>query len=139
MEIKYQIIKEHQLLINKYYGVFSVSDYYHCVVKMMQLPDWAYVTKVLNDLRDVAFLFSVLKKMDELAQIRKGTIRKELQTVLLVDTPETTVSAHLYAEKLSDMFNIWYCSTIEFAIEILSLEMGEKELKNIIDNLPYKL
>lgn len=136
MEIKYQIFKEHQLLVHKYTGKFSSSDYIKCVLKVMQLPEWKYVTKVFNDLRDIDFFLAVTK-INELTQFREGIIKKELLTVLLVDKPETTASAYLYMERLKSKYRVWYCSTFEFAIETLSLNMNETELKNILDNLKY--
>jgi hypothetical protein len=134
MEIKYRIIKEHHLAVHKYIGKFSVEDYIYCVKKATSLPEWGYVQKVLNDLRNVDMKHAI-PYMNKLFQVRKETIIKDLNTVLLVDNPEGTASAHLYMEKTMSKYRIGYCSTIEYAIELLNVRLSPNEIKDILNNL----
>lgn len=134
MEIRYRIIKEHHLVVHKYTGKFSIDDYKYCVKKIMDLPEWAYVRKVLNDLRGMDLKQSIVH-MNELIKIRQEIIIKDLNTVLLVDNPEATASAHLYMEKLMNKYRIGYCSTIEYAIELLNIKLSQDEMEDILNNL----
>ena len=63
-------------------------------------------------------------------------IKKKYLNVFLVDNLSSTVTALLYQENLTNKeYDYKYCSTIEYAIDILQLNESEKELAFALDNL----
>ncbi len=139
MEIQYQILKEKHLLIQKYIGVFSIDHYSKYVYKVLDLPDWEYVKKVLTDARDVD-LKNAFLNLDALSIIRKEIIKRRFLNVFIVDEPVSTATAHIYKKKLSKKdYEYEYCSTLEYALEALGIKGCESEIESVLNNLKYSI
>ena len=138
MKIQYQILKEKNLLIQKYIGHISFEDYETYIShmhKMMKDPDWESVEKSLVDLRetDLDLSFENIKK---LSAFRSESMKKKYSSVFLVEKPSATASAHLYQDELKKSKTDYkYCSTMQQALSLLKLDMQEDEMEDILSEL----
>ncbi len=71
-----------------------------------------------------------------IVKLREEYIQKKYTIVHLVEDPIVTAQSHLYQEKLKEKaLKYNYCSTIEYAVQLLGLEYTRSEMENIIENL----
>ena len=135
MEVEYKIVKEYNLLIQKYTGVFSYEHYFEYVKRVKENPDWDYVEKIITDLRNID-LNIFYENIDYLVKFRNENIKKNYYNVFIVDSPMSTAIIHLYKEKLnSRRYQYEYCSTLEFALAKLDLKDKKEEIKGIMESL----
>lgn len=134
MIVKYKILEENELLIIKFIGDFSIEDYSKYVLKLIKQPHFDDINSVLTDLRntksDMAF-----KNLHVLIKFRKNNIKNNYLNVMIVNDPLTTAAAHLYKEYLKELYNYEYCSTVEYAIELLGLTDIREKIITELDKL----
>ena len=141
MEIQYQFFKEDNLLVQKYIGDFSIEDHMTYINNLLKNPKCKCIKKVFSDFRKIKPDLT-LEIIEKLTKFRIETIRKKYLNVFLVDNPESTVIAHLYQQKLLN-YNYCrttyeYCSTIDYAINLLKLSETKIKMGDILNNLKYK-
>ena len=138
MKILYRFIEEENLLIQQYTGNFSLEHYIDYVKIIIKTKEWNFVKKILSDFRKIDFekAFNSLQKLEK---IRRKSIKKEFYNVFLVDSPKTTVFAHLYQNNQAVEYKYNYCSTIDYAHKLLELNMTKNELELILNNLNREL
>ena len=141
MEIQYQFFIEDSLLVQKYIGDFSIEDHMTYINNILKNPKCKCVKKVLSDFRKVKPDLT-LEIIEKLTKFRIETIRKKYLNVFLVDNPKSTVIAHLYQQELLN-YNYCrttyeYCSTIDFAINLLKVSVTTNKMEYILNNLKYK-
>jgi hypothetical protein len=136
MKIQFTYIPDHQLYIQKYSGIWSTEEYMPFVRKNITSKEWADVTKILTDLREVNFE-STLNSLHKLAEFRSKVVAKNYLNVQLISDPHSTAIVHLYQSELSARYKYAYCSTLKHAIELLNLKgkITESEMENILMNL----
>lgn len=139
MQIKYKILKNKELLILKFIGEWSITDYKSSLSKVLNNSSFNAVKKVLSDFREVSS-DEAYSQIKDLAEIREKTIKKDYVHVRLIGNPISAVAAHLYKEELSKRGYVDnYCSTIEHAIKLLNLDMKPSEIEALLSNLENKL
>lgn len=134
MKIQYQFLSEHNLLIEKYIGNFTLAHYFAYYKKILSLPEWKNIHRLLVDLRyanlDIAF-----ENIEKLIDFRKKVIKKEYLGVFLVDKPFSTAATHLYQETLThEKYEYAYCTTLKKAIAILQLDNLGKKIEFHLNN-----
>lgn len=135
MEVDYKIIKDYGLLVQRYKGVFNFDEFVSYSKKVMADPEWEYVDKIITDIRG-ADVTQFYEKMDNLLKYRKEVIRKSFVNVLIVNNPLSTVTAFLYKDRLSNYsYRYEYCSTVEYALELLKLEDKFEEISAVLNSL----
>lgn len=136
MEIKYQIIKDANLLIKKFYGDWSNKDYESFLKVITVEPDWKFVNIMLSDLRE-ANIEHAFDDISSGAEMVKKYLKTSPKNVFLVDEPIATAIVYLYkqeSESISKQSHN-YCSSLDCVIELLELKISKHELKNILNNL----
>lgn len=139
MNFYFQVFEKENLIIQKLVGEWDIEqydDYIEMSIKTMNLNN---VTKVLTDLRE-AKMDKALKDIEAVIVVRKKLPIKNFTNVHLVTTPILTVIAELYKQNLqsNNQKAIEYCSTIEYAIGILQLQLTSEEIETRIKNLKNK-
>ena len=135
MEVDYKIIKDYGLLVQRYKGFFDFDEFVSYSRKVMEDPEWEHVDKVITDIRD-ADITQFYEKMDTLLKYRKDVIRKSFINVFIVNNPLSTVTAFLYKDRLSNYsYRYEYCSTVEYALELLDLEDKFEEINAVLNSL----
>ncbi|MCX7833625.1 MAG: hypothetical protein N2490_05385, partial [Ignavibacteria bacterium] len=90
MKVEYQFFEELELLIHKFIGEFSLTDYENYIDKLCQQINVSKVKKMFTDLReikdspmpeDIPFL------INELVRIREKAKIKSLKNIFLVNKP----------------------------------------------------
>ncbi|NQU51825.1 MAG: hypothetical protein HQ522_04740 [Bacteroidetes bacterium] len=137
MEIQYQIIKENNLLIQKFIGSFSIEFFAIYIDKLIENQEWKYITKVLTDCRETNFE-TAFKNLDKMSRIRTEAIGGNILNILLVDKPVTTAVAHLYIDKLKK-YDYEYCSTLDYALVLLELNEYKNEIEDLLMNLKNRI
>ncbi len=136
MEIHYQEFEEEKLLVIKYVGNFSIQKYIDII------SNYNYelkFEKILTDLREtnIEDVLSGLKKMKE---VNRDIEDKTFFHVYLVDTPKNTAIVDIYINsKTSKNKEYRYCSTLNYALNLLELDMSENEIAYILSNLKNKI
>jgi hypothetical protein len=140
MEVKYQLLENENLFIQKYLGIFSVEKYQTYTRYITEHIATKSIKKVLVDFRELIFYdkpddFS--QNLQRIVEFRKNINETELKNkditlVFLVSKPIPTVIAHLFSANFS---NYSYCSTEEIAIKTLMLPEHLHNLDSIIKNL----
>jgi len=135
MDVKFRIVKDWNLLIQKYTGVFSYDPYFEHIKRVTNDPDWKYVDKIITDLRNID-LEMFYKNMDYLIKYRNENIKKNYYNIFIVDAPLSTAIMHLYKKKLNSLrYKYEYCSTLEFALAELKMEDKKEKIKSILENM----
>ena len=135
MKIKYQIFKEKACLVQKYFGEWSTEYYKNYVKTLVKEQELKYVKKVFYDFRE-ANLELVNNDLDYILQLENEVLRKDCFHVLLVESPVSTASIHLYKnELLKKGVYCNYCSTLEHALKLLLLDENIHEMEEILKNL----
>jgi hypothetical protein len=134
MESHYRIIKDKNLLIYRCTGIFTIGEYKDLVIKVTNDPDWQFVTKILSDYRDCKSN-TIIDSIDELHDIRKFIIKKELRNVFLINSPSGAASAHLYITDAPITSGYSYCTTLKHALEILALSSSYNEIEAFLKSL----
>jgi len=135
MLIKYQIFKEKNLLIQKYYGNWSLKHYKDFFMAFMKDPDFKYVEKVLTDFTEVD-LITAYKELDDLIAFRVKHIKNKYFNVHLINNSSNTAIIHLYQQQLQNRgYEYEYCSTLEKALILLNLPFSSFEMDAMLNNL----
>ncbi len=144
MEVRYQFFEEHNLLIHKFFGEFSIEHYEKYIdISTAQHIDVRKIQKIFTDLRDLEdspLPDKIENLVDNLLRIREKVKMKSIKNIFLVNKPLTTAIVSLYQDKqLSRGFDYKICSTLKYAIHYLGLNYTEKEMEFIIQNLKYRI
>ncbi len=137
MKIEYEFIEKEKLLIQKYSGEFSLEHYIAYVNTVLKTKEWNFVKKIFSDFRNIDFI-KAFKELNKLTEIRDTAIKKKFVNIFIVDKPNTTAFANLYQENQAKEFNYNYCSTVDFAIKILNLQINKIEMEHILENLKFE-
>ena len=134
MTINYKIIKDKNLLIQQYVGVFSIKDYVSYVYKVKKHPEAKDIERILTDMREVS-ANNTVKKMDWLIKFRSKVIKKSYRNAFIVENPEATATVHLYQNEGSNKkLPYQYCATLSCALEFLELKEDKKEIVKILNS-----
>ena len=141
MEIKYQLFREENLLIQKFLGVFSLETHLRYHQFQMENEEFNQVQKVLIDLRDIHFELSInifREIMNHIISVRKNAVQQKsksnnVQIVFWVNQPLTTVIAQ-QVKRSNPHLNYNYCAMKENVVRILNLP-PDLNLDEMIHNL----
>lgn len=146
MEIKYRLIVEESLMIQKFSGIFSIEVYMNYTRRISEKFSTHPVKKVLNDFRDLIITETDGKisddyqtTVDRITNFRKNIDKEkfknhEVALVLWVDKPMPTLAAHLFISNFPNK-NFHYCSSVDHIMRILELPEKYKNLEAIMKNL----
>jgi hypothetical protein len=146
MDIKYQLFLKDHLLIQKFFGIFSLGDYLRYNRYIIKNISSNPIKKVLIDFRDLTFWNNSEEIPDDFEEELNKIIEarrkinqsepknKDVILVIWVKNPLPTVIADLFIKNFSNM-NYNYCSTDSKAIEILKIPDYTDNLEHITENL----
>lgn len=138
--INYEIFKEQKLIIVKYLGNMTEPLLISFIVFIFDKIKNEPVNLLLNDFRESFFDFD-LKQLRNIIKVRieKASEENYLKAVHLIENVQQTTYSVLYNEMLQTKYvDINICSTIEYAINLLGLELSVNELENKINSLKNK-
>lgn len=138
--INYEIFKEQKLIIVKYQGNMTEPLLISFIVFIFDKIKNEPVNLLLNDFRESFFDFD-LKQLRNIIKVRieKASEENYLKAVHLIENVQQTTYSVLYNEMLQTKYvDINICSTIEYAINLLGLELSVNELENKINSLKNK-
>lgn len=139
MIIRYQIFKEKRLEVHKFIGDWVTSQFAAFLSELKQELDFGSVEKILVDFRE-ANLQPLVHDLDLVIQLRIENLCKNFSIVHLVDKPSSTALAHLFQDKLTKRGYFYeYCSTMDYALQILGLNETAAEMEEILKNLTHQL
>jgi len=138
MKIEFQFFPDMQLLIQRYLGDFSFDHYPAYMYEMMKDPHWEKVERVLTDIREVNPK-EAIANLSKLIKFRDEVVGKKYLNVFLVSAPLATATVHLYQDPLAKKdYDYQYCSTLEYALELLELESTKSEMEPLLENLDHQ-
>lgn len=143
MDVFYQFFEEHELLIHKFVGEFSLEHYENYIgFATLKNIDVTKVKKMLTDLREILenpIPANIPHLVNELARIREKVKMKSQKNLFLISKPISAAIMNLYQElQKSKGFDYSICTTLTFAKRYLELNVTENELERMIQNLKYK-
>jgi hypothetical protein len=142
MQIKYNIYREEGLLIQKFYGNFSIDRYLHYSQFISTIPEANNIQKVLIDFRDIDFeglSEDPSQTLDKIIDVRKKINRDVLKRtnikhIIWVDKPLPTAIIHIFMSNFPDL-DYSYCTTLEMVQKSLNLPAPLINLEEITSNL----
>lgn len=135
MIIYHQFIENENLLIQKACGEWSTEYYIKYVDTVFRHKKMINVKKILSDLREVN-LEKALKDVGLLVELRDKMINLDYLSIVVINSPKATAVTHLYQEEVTSKgFDQNYCSTLDKALRLLSLNISEKEMENILEKI----
>lgn len=142
MEIKFSIFKEEGLVIQKFYGIFSIETYLRYSQFISTIPEANNVQKVLIDFRDIDFeglSEDPSQTLDKIIDVRKKINRDVLKRtnikhIIWVDKPLPTAIIHIFMGNFPDM-DYSYCTTLVMVQQSLNLPTHLTNLEEITSNL----
>lgn len=138
MLIRYQIIEDENLLIQKFSGKWDIDCYEAYIDMSLEELNLEPVKKIMTDLREIDISFLV-KDIKRLIQLRQKIAIKDFVNVYIVDDPASTVMAHLYQDALrKEGYNYHYCSTVFQAVRLLGLVYTDFQTEEILRNLRHE-
>ncbi len=139
MIINYKILKDKNLILQKFTGPFTVEELINQFKVLAADPDYVYVNRMLSDTREVNvdLLFKNISQLSEVTSIREQLLNKKLYSVILVDKPNPTAAIFYYVDELNskNVRNIHYCSTMEYALDLLLLTDSQDEIEALLKNM----
>ena len=139
MIINYKILKDKNLILKKFIGPFTVEELINQFKVLAADPDYVYVNRMLSDTREVNvdLLFKNISQLSEVTSIREQLLNKKLYSVILVDKPNPTAATFYYVDELNskNVRNIHYCSTMEYALDLLLLTDSQDEIEALLKNM----
>jgi hypothetical protein len=137
--INYKILKDKNLILQKFTGPFTVEELINQFKVLAADPDYVYVNRMLSDTREVNvdLLFKNISQLSEVTSIREQLLNKKLYSVILVDKPNPTAAIFYYVDELNskNVRNIHYCSTMEYALDLLLLTDSQDEIEALLKNM----
>ena len=135
MIIYHQFIENENLLIQKASGEWSTEYYIKYVDTVFRNKKMTDVKKVFTDFRFIN-LEKAFKDLDFIISLRENMVNLNYLSVVLVNSPTTTVVTHLYQkETISKGFNQNYCTTMQKALDLLDLDINEIEMENLLKKM----
>lgn len=134
MEIYYRILKDRNLIIQKFIGDWSNEDFEKSLKTITSDPDWKYVKRGITDLRE-GNLDQAIDNIEITANLKRKYIKEKLLNILLVDRPLPTAVVHLYIEQFRDKYEYEYCSTVDHVKEKLGLQRSCTEIEYLLNDL----
>ena len=135
MEIYYKILNEFNLKIHKFKGDFSYEQYYVYMRDIISKKEWKNIKNVITDLRECN-LEPAFDDLEKLVSFRDLIIKSKYCNIFIVDNPSSTVITHLYQEDLTEKeYDYKYCTTVEYAIELLALTDKREEIEHTLNNI----
>jgi len=139
MRIEYQIFEEENLLIQKFYGEWSLEFLKSSMKIIGSLPEIDRVDKILTDMRGI----HVRANSDIINDIRiliNNAKKRRFIHVHFTDDIHTSVLFVRFQQELTTTDRkYFYCNNLIKAIEKLNLNTTEKELEYKIQNLQNKI
>jgi hypothetical protein len=142
MEIKYSVYKEDRLIIQKFYGTFSIETYTRYSQFISSIPEAKSINKVLLDFRDIDFKGlsdDPSHTLDKVTDIRKKINtdvlqRTNIKHVIWVDKPLPTAVIQMFIGKFPDL-DYKSCTTLATVLQNLELPAHLIDLEKITSNL----
>jgi len=124
--LRYKILEDCGLILEKFVGTINLSDMIVCVSKLFSDKKYDPNYLVLCDIRNANFVFNNndLSKFIEFSHnaYHKFEVKENRFMALLAHTPKQTALANLYSEKGFGIFGIFKVfSTEEAALDWLTL------------------
>lgn len=143
MDFYYRFFENDTLLIQKFVGEWSTSDYEKYVNFSAKLENVKHLKKILTDLTDVTLKHmkynELILEIGNLIKIRDKITNTEYLNVFRVSAPNLTVVTQLYQSiQVKKGLNYEFCSTFEQAIKLLDITYTESQLENLINSLDNK-
>jgi hypothetical protein len=140
MDIFYQIFEKENLIIQKFTGQWDINKYEFYISLSIQTIDYKNIKKVLTDLREVE-MKTIFNDIENIKLLRNKLLIKQFLNVHLVTSPIPTAFSALYKEKSNGKkgITIEYCSTIQYAIQLLNIQMSIEEMESKISSLENKV
>lgn len=142
MEIKYEIFQKEGLLIQKFYGFFSIDTYRRYSQFISKRPEAASIQKVLLDFREINFEglpddpYHTLDKVIEIRKkINKEILkRSNIKHVIWVNKPIPTAVIQIFMDSFPGM-DYSSCTTLAMVLQNLKLHVHLNDLEKITSNL----
>lgn len=129
MIVYHQFVENENLLLQKAIGEWSTEYYLQYVDSVFLNEKMIGVKKILTDFRNIN-LEKALKDIEILIGLREKMIHLNYLSVVII-SPKSVAVTHLYQSKvIPEGFEQNYCSTMEGAIKLLSLNKSEKEMES---------
>lgn len=137
--ILYDFFDNESLLITKYIGKIDKIMIESFIRFMLQKPEFSNVEKIISDYRESQLLITD-DDLNEILKVRSQvTKNNNTNTVFLVANPNDTTLLTLISILYKSMTKAEVCSTLEFCIKRLSLNVNTQELDFRLKNLKNKI
>ena len=143
MDFYYRFFENDTLLIQKFVGEWSTSNYEKYVNFSAKPENVKHLKKILTDLTDVTLKHmkynELILEIGNLINIRDKISNTEYMNVFRVSAPNLTVVTQLYQSiQVKKGLNYEFCSTLEQASKLLDLNYTESQLESLIHSLNNK-
>lgn len=141
MKHEYLILKEHNLILESFYGKMDVDGYLRFKMEQINDPDYDSSYNVLSDLRWVEFVFPAAE-MHKISDFFKENIQlnEDRKGCLLSIDPLQTAYSMVFKNNTSVGKVTWMvCTTLKETIQWLRLDFDEDYLSLQLREMKRKL
>lgn len=133
MTIYYQFVPEDYLLLMRWTGIFSLSQYNRFLKEIRKNYHWQHLKRFFVNLRKLEIPpGSIVAK--QALKIRKQNIFKLYRTACIVHNPSVLVNTHLYIADINSS-HYKYFSTTKSAINHLGLNHMSCKIEDLLGRL----
>ena len=124
-----EYIEEHKLIIVKWTGLWDIEEYKQNVDSFIKRAEGFDAQNIIHDITGLDFEMNY-KHLTQLVNIRNDKIKLAFKVVYITSKPIHVIFSELYSDALPNKYSHMYCSSQRKALDLLSLNMSEKELKD---------
>jgi len=143
MTILFDYIEKHKLLITKWTGDFSLTEYQKSVHLFEPICKKHNIQNIIHCISNIEYPedannynIDIIKKV---AKIRIESFSYNYKVVIITNKPKDVVYTHLYVKELNMQNKYHYCSTMEKAQKLLSISDPLLNLPLRFGSLEYNL
>lgn len=137
--ISYDYFKNGKILLIKYNDKLTKQELSSFVKFLVDNTNMSYLEEIVADYRDAEITFNE-NDVKELTEFRMRIMKgfQKIKTIFLVSNPKDTAITYLYSNEYNNFTPVSIFSTINACLKILSLDVSNSKLEEMINKLSLK-
>lgn len=137
--ISYDYFKNGKILLIKYNDKLTKQELSSFVKFLVDNTNMSYLEEIVADYRDAEITFNE-NDVKELTEFRMRIMKgfQKIKTIFLVSNPKDTAITYLYSNEYNNFTPVSIFSTINACLKMLSLDVSNSKLEEMINNLSLK-
>lgn len=137
MRSSYEYLEKHKLILVQWAGNLDIEEYKKSLLSFSEAIKNLDVQKVIHDIRNLDINLGY-DDILELTIFRENKFN-DFKVVYITEKPNQVVFSEYYSQLVPQKNAFHYCTTLRAALEILSVDLSEIELKSRLEALSSRL